>query len=194
MDVTKFLILFYKEQYYVFGICPCCKKIFQLSDCNISIKNKKISLPELSNIIKEQYKLDQEEGKLDSLQELFYEKQENYHFKKEEYQSVEPIIEKKVKMEGRKQAIKRIKKIDKVFMKRDIDPRDIRLLFSPVEFIVFPGMTDNEGFKEISFFSKRPTCIKEEKVSSSIKNSIKRGNLEFTLIRIDDNGKVSYER
>jgi len=194
MDITKFLIIFYKEQYYVFGICPCCNKIFQLPDCIVSIKNKKISLPELSNIINEQRKLDQEEEKLDSLQESFYEKQENYQFKKEEYQSVEPIIEKKVKLEGRKQAIKRIKKIDKVFVKRDIDPRDVRLLFSPVEFIAFPGMTDNDNFEEISFFSKRPACAKEEKVVVSIKNSIKKGNLEFTLIRIDDNGKVLYER
>lgn len=194
MDTTKFLVLFYKEQHYVFGVCPCCNKIFQLTDTVVSIENKRITLPEMDGILKKQRQADRDQENLDSLQESFYEKQQGLLSRQEQYAEVEPVIVRKVRIEGRRQALNRIKKIDRVFSKRNIDPRDIRLLFSPVEFIAFPGMTDDDNFREISFFAKRPRSRTEEKVTNSIRHTIKSGNLEFVLIRIDDNGKVTYER
>ena len=102
------------------------------------------------------------------------------------------VIEKKYKVEGRRQALAQIKKIDKVFTKRNIDPRDIRLIFDPIEFVVFKGVTDGEDVSAISFVSKSPQSKRQEKIIESLYKSVKNGDYEFTLIRINENGSVDY--
>lgn len=155
MDITKFLVLFYKERHYMFGICPCCNKTFQLSAVILFVMGKRVTLPELSKIIEEQERLDSYRGQVDLLGWDFNDLQNDLADKQEQYEKVEPIYTRKVKLRGRRQAVNQIKKIgmDKIFLKRDIYPKDVRLLFSPVEFVVFHGMTTKDNIEKISFMA-----------------------------------------
>ncbi len=196
MDITKFLVLFYKEQHYIFGICPCCNKIFQLSAAALFIMGKKVTLPELGEIIEEQEKLDSYKDRVKLLGWDFNDIQNDLSDKQEQYEKVEPIYTRKVVIKGRRQAVSQIKKIgmDKTFLKLNIYPKDARLLFSPVEFVVFHGMTSKDDVEKISFMSRRAKSRADEKIQSSIERTIENGNLEFVLIRADadERGKISY--
>ena len=107
---------------------------------------------------------------------------------------MEPLIIKKVRHEGRRQAIAKIKKVDKIFFRRKIDPRDIRLLFSPIDFVCFNGMTENKQVDGVTFLTRHPVDRIQEKVVKSIATAIQAGNIEFVLARIEDTGEVEYIR
>ena len=57
----------------------------------------------------------------------------------------------------------RIKKIDKVFTRKSIDPRDIRVTCSPVEFVSFNGMTESREIDSIEFINRRPASVPQER-------------------------------
>jgi len=193
MDITKFILIYYKEQQYVFGVCPCCNKIFRLSDCSIYFEGKKFPLKQLEYLNEQREIVEDKEDTLMELETHVDDVREEIEGLEEEYKcEIEPIIEKKYKVEGRKQALERIKKVDKVFTKRKIDQRDVRLLFDPIEYLVFRGLTDGEGISKISFVGKTPQSKRQETIIDTLEKSIRQGNYEFTLIRISDDGGINY--
>jgi len=191
-DYEKVVVCFYKEQYYIFGVCPCCKKIFQLTDCAVNIPGIKITFKQLHNIVKEREKLDKRRDAFESREDKYYENNERYQNRLDEFKTSDKIIEKRVRRSGRKLALKKIGKIDKVFSQKNIDPRDTRLIFSPVEFVIFNGLTEYKRIDSLLLLGKQPESSCQEKILNSIGKVIKTGNLEFTQIRIDENGKVTY--
>lgn len=193
MEINNFLIFFYKEQHFIFGICPCCAEIFQLSEATLFIPGKQITLPELRAIHAEENKVDQAEQKLESLSEKWESLNDKYEVEKSLYDIEEPEIIRKVKITGRRKANNLINKFDSTFTKKKIDLHDINLVFYPIEYIVFPGMTAKKDFSNIYLYSKKPRSRNDEKLINSIEGTLKKGNIEFTVIRIDDKGKISYE-
>ncbi len=192
VDYEKIVICLYKEQYYIFGVCPCCKKIFQLTDCVVNIPSGKITFKQLHDITKEREKLEKKRDAFDTGEYKYYENNEKYQSSLSEFKTGDKIVEKRIRKSGRKLALKKISKIDKVFSQKNIDPIDTRLIFSPVEFVVFNGMTENKNIDSLLFLGKHPESGSQEKILNSIGKVIKNGNLEFTQIRIDENGKVTY--
>jgi predicted Holliday junction resolvase-like endonuclease len=87
----------------------------------------------------------------------------------------------------------RIKKIDKIFTRKSIDPRDIRLVCSPVNFISFNGMTHEKDIESIEFINHRPRATFEEKTLESIERVVRKGNVDFVLVRVSDRGAVSHD-
>jgi len=193
MEINNFLIFFYKEQHFIFGICPCCAEIFQLSDATIFMPGRKIPLPELKAIQIEENKVEQAQQKLDLLSGKWEKLNDKYEDKKMLYDSEEPEIIRKVKITGRRKANNLINKFDSTFAKKNIDLHDINLLFYPVEYIVFPGMTAKKDFSNIYLYSKKPRNSKDERLIKSIDGTLKKGNIDFLVIRIDDKGKITYE-
>lgn len=194
MDFNKFILVFYQEQQFIFGICPCCNNFFQLSECSLSIKGKRIILPEVKGIMERQNQVSKLEERIGELEEKLFDQQDKYSNLEEEKKDMESHIEKRYRNEGRKQALKRMGKVDKVFIRRNIDPRDIRLIFNPVEYVAFKGLTDEEEVRSIAFVTRHIASRKNELAIDSLDRTINKGNLEFVLIRIDDDGRISYER
>lgn len=151
------MLCFYKEQRFIFGICPCCGKIFQLTDCAIYFRTKRMRIDELDVTIEKGQEMQKEQERLESMEEDLYELQDQAGYLEAEYkEKAKPIIERKYKVEGRKQALARIKRVDKVFTKRKFDPRDVRLIFDPVEYVDFKGLTEGEELSSIAFLAKAP--------------------------------------
>lgn len=150
-------------------------------------------IDELDATIEKGQEVQEAQGRLESMEGDLYELQDQAECLEAEYkEKVKPIIERKYKVEGRKQALARIKRVDKVFTKKKFDPRDVRLLFDPVEYVAFKGLTDGEEVSSIAFFAKTPQDRTQEKILESLSRTIKKGNYNFTLIKINDNGAVEY--
>src|SRR5215813_3452778 len=165
MDWLKFVLCFYKEQRFIVGICPCCQKIFQLIDCAIYFGTKRIRIDELDATIQKGQEVQKAQERLESTEGDLYELLEEAECLEAEYiEKVKPIIERKYKIEGRKQALAQISRVDKVFTKKRVAPRDLRLIFDPVEYVAFKGLTEGEKLTFIAFFAKSPRDRTQEKI------------------------------
>ena len=112
------LVKFFAIQRQIFGVCTCCGVIFRLSDANVYIK-KKPALDWMDKFDRSTVRLDKTEEKIAS------EKAE---------------VVKEAQEKGRKAAMKTIKKIDTIFSPNKYNPDDIKVMFHPVDFVIFNGM------------------------------------------------------
>jgi predicted Holliday junction resolvase-like endonuclease len=126
--MQKEVLEFYSSLRHIFGVCPCCGEIFRLSDCKLYQKKKPDS------DWKEE--LDKEIKRLETLEEKILEK---IATTKEAARTL-----------GRKNADKLVRKIDRVFFPLKLNCNDCKVIFHPIDFIVFNGMNNNEGDCEIN--------------------------------------------
>jgi predicted Holliday junction resolvase-like endonuclease len=85
-----------------------------------------------------------------------------------------------------------LKKLDPIFSGRKIDPQDVKVIFDPVEYIVFDGI-HKEKIKKIKLIGRKPKSKKEENIEKSINKAIKQGDYNFKVLRIDKNGNIELE-
>jgi predicted Holliday junction resolvase-like endonuclease len=166
-DITKFFEL----QRQIFGICPKCTEFFRLSDCKIFLKKKPI--PDWKD------KIDQENLRLEKLMERLEEKEEE--------------IREKARDKGRKLAQLTIKKIDPVFAPRKLDPDDAKVIFHPIDYIVFNGMNQAKSIKNIILLDRKAKQPEHRQIQRSIQRVIDRDNYEWQTLRVRECGKIQLE-
>ena len=66
------------------------------------------------------------------------------------------------------------------------------MLFHPVEYIVFRGLSDDECVA-LLFVDHPPDSHERERLQESLDQAIKKGNLEWQTFRIDSEGRVVQE-
>jgi predicted Holliday junction resolvase-like endonuclease len=120
---------FFDAQRRIFGLCPRCGDIFRLSACEIqggrrSTAHKRDWFDEIN---REMEKIEEASERLDL--------QEN-------------IIREKARAIGRKNAGAAIRKIDKLFRPRRMEPDEAKVIFHPVDYVVFRGMK-NGGTRDL---------------------------------------------
>ena len=70
------------------------------------------------------------------------------------------------------------------------DPQDVKVIFNPVTYVVFDGMSQRK-LKTIQLLATPPQNGATERMQSSIEGAISRGNVEFRTLRVDDRGRIS---
>ena len=95
--------------------------------------------------------------------------------------------------QGRKQAKQRLKEIDPVFSGTGVDPQDVKVVFDPVEYVVFHGLASVYGVKFIEFISRSPSNKKQEVLIESISKTINNGDVEFETLRMRNDGSFEVE-
>lgn len=174
------LIYVIDEFQSVYGFCPCCREVFRLADA-------KLKFPSLVSKDDPIFKLKLLESKVDKQEELL----SNY---KEKMDEALKIARERAQAGGRKLAKKRLKRIDPIFFGRNIDTQDVKTIFDPVNFVVFDQMNSDSGLiKGIEFIALKPNSKRRELVLGSIDKAIKRGYLEFKIIRVDRQGEINIE-
>ncbi len=165
------MVKFFSLQRQIFGICPHCSDFFRLSDCNIFLKRKPV--PDwMDEINKEKDKLTELEGKLEE--------------KKGELQE-------KAREKGRKLAQKAIKKIDPVFAPRKLNADDAKVIFHPIDYIVFKGMKDRGSIERILLLDREAKDSNHRAIQKSIEKVIEHENYEWQTMRVQEDGKIKVE-
>jgi predicted Holliday junction resolvase-like endonuclease len=124
----KEIISFYSTLRELFVFCPACQKPHRLSDCKLFQKSK----PESD--WKE--KLDKDLDRLGQMEELLEEKIE--------------LAREAARLVGRKSADKAIKQIDPIFAPLKLNCDDSKVIFHPLDFIVFHGMKNRDKPCEVT--------------------------------------------
>lgn len=167
MDLERSLA----ESGSILGICPCCGEVFRLSDAHLFVKGKKPG-SEFDKIDRAFVSLARAEEKLDDM---------------------EDELREAAREKGRRQAKRKLKKIDPVFSGQGIDPQDVKVIFHPVEYVVFEGL-NKDRFRQISLMAHRPTSREHERVQDSVKKAVRKGNVEFYTLKVAADGGIEAER
>ena len=166
-DVLKFFAL----QRQIFGICPKCQDFFRLSDCKIYIKKKPVA--------DWMDKITLEEDRLDDAEEKLEEKKKD--------------LQKKAQEKGRKRAQLVVKKIDPIFTPRKLDPDDAKVIFHPIDYIVFNGMKKADSIKNIILLDRQEKGTEHRALQKSIEKVVERENYEWQTLRVQEDGKIKVE-
>jgi predicted Holliday junction resolvase-like endonuclease len=153
---------------HILGVCPCCSDLFYLSETRPYLAGKQPHSV-VDRLRSAERRLEQEEEKLDK---------------------AEFLLREKAAAAGLRTAKKLLKKIDPVFSGAGFDPHDVKVIFDPVTYVVFNGMSRGD-IHEIVLLAKPPENALSERVQSSIVKAIQNGNVEFKTIRVDNEGKVA---
>ncbi|HEY8950082.1 MAG TPA: Holliday junction resolvase-like protein [Rhizomicrobium sp.] len=157
----------FSELGYLLGICPneFCGELMRITDAHPFLKGKRPR-----SVLDE---IEEQEDRLERALERLEEKEQE--------------LRETARLLGLKQAKKRLKVIDAVFSASRIDPQDVKVLFDPVEYVVFDGMNDDR-LRRVLFLAHPPTSKQSEAALTSMSQAIERGNLEFRTLRVLEDG------
>ena len=167
-DIYKFFTL----QRQIFGVCHNCNEIFRLSDTELYLKGK----PQndwMDNLTSNEEKLDQMEQKLDEKQT-------------EMRQEARKI--------GRDQAQKAIKKIDKIFAPKRINADDAKVLFHPIDYVVFDGLSKQDNVvSRVIFYDRIAKTDSHKKLQDNLRKVISDKKFDFITLKIDEMGSRKFK-
>ena len=165
------MVKFFSLQRQIFGICPNCSDFFRLSECNIFLKRKPV--PDWMD------EINKEKGRLTELEEKLEEKK--------------GALQEKAREKGRKLAQKAIKKIDPVFAPRKLNADDAKVIFHPIDYIVFKGMKEGASIKGILLLDREPKDGNHRAIQRSIEKVVEHENYEWQTLRVQEDGKIKVE-
>ena len=164
----------------VLAICSCCGNIFRLVEAKFIFPQARPKTCKYLELIALEGKLSDQEGRLASAEEKFDEKLQAQR------QTLTEL--------GRRQAKKRLKKIDPTFSANDIDPQDVKVIFDPVEYLIFHGLNSQDGVDLVEFVSRSPNSRTQEAIFKSIDKTIREGDVEFETLHLRDDGSFEIRR
>jgi predicted Holliday junction resolvase-like endonuclease len=166
--MSGYLGRIFSELGHVLGVCPCCGELFYLSETRPYLSGKE-SHSVVDRLRNAERRLERQEEKLNE---------------------IEDFLREKAAMAGLRTAKKLLKKIDPVFSGAGYDPHDVKVIFDPVTYVVFNGMSRGT-VRDIVLLAKPPNNAIAERVQSSIGKAIRSGNVEFKTLHVDNDGKVA---
>ncbi|HWB90747.1 MAG TPA: Holliday junction resolvase-like protein [Puia sp.] len=170
----KEIISFYSTLRELFVFCPACETPHRLSDCKLFQKSK----PEAD--WKE--KLDKDLERLGRIEELLEEKIE--------------VAREAARLVGRKAADKAIRQIDPIFAPLKLNCDDSKVIFHPLDFIVFHGMKNREKpceVTEIVLLDKAAKTGEALEVQKSLEKAVRQKKVEWMTLRVEQDGGIKIE-
>ena len=161
------LLKYFIFQRQIFGICPHTTTFFRLSEAHIYQKKK----PESD----------------------WYQKIDNFKMflqkKADRIDEQEDSIREKSKVEGRKKANRVIRKIDHMFHPLKLNPDDSKVIFHPIDFVVFNGMK-KDNMKNLILLDGVKSKKEDKVVQRSIETAIEKEKYEWITLKVKDDGLI----
>jgi predicted Holliday junction resolvase-like endonuclease len=102
-------------------------------------------------------------------------------------------LQEKAREKGRKLAQKAIKKIDPVFAPRKLNADDAKVIFHPIDYIVFRGMKDSDSIRGILLLDRQAKDGNHRAIQRSIEKVVEHENYEWQTMRVLEDGKIKVE-
>jgi predicted Holliday junction resolvase-like endonuclease len=119
-----------------------------------------------------------EENRLDGLEEKLEERKKD--------------LQEKAREAGRKLAKMAVKKIDPVFTPHKLNPDDAKVIFHPIDYVVFDGMK-KESIKNIILLDRQEKGTDHRAVQKSIERVVEQEKYEWETLRVQEDGKIKVE-
>jgi predicted Holliday junction resolvase-like endonuclease len=164
----------------ILAICPCCGEMFRLVEGKFVFPKTAVKTCEYLDLVTLEKQVATEKERLALAEYRFQEKLD--------------LQKKRLAQKGQKQAKRKLKKIDPVFSAREIDPQDVKVIFDPVEYVIFHGLNSARGLSHLEFISRQPRSKLHEVTTRSIERTIKHGNVSFETLRLKDDGSFDVRK
>ena len=165
------IIKFFSAQRQIFGICPNSGQFFRLSDCKLYTRGR----PTRDWMDD----LEAEDGRIDRYQEKI--------------DAGEEEVREASREKGRRRAARIMRKADPLFRPRRLDPDDAKVIFHPVDYLVFKGMKSAPPISKLVFLDRKPETREHRTLQRSIEKTVEKGKYEWLTLRVGDDGKVEEE-
>lgn len=159
---------FFNVQRQIFGICPRSGELFRLSDCKVYLRTKPVH--------DWMDKLESESARLNLVEEKIEEKKE--------------ALREKAREKGRRLARLAVKRIDPIFTPRKLNPDDAKVIFHPIDYIVFNGMKEAEAIKDVSLLDRKTDSPDRRSLQDNIEDVVSKGNYEWLTLRVREDGSI----
>lgn len=155
---------------HIVGLCPHCGHLFRVADAR----------PHLKSSTRTTFldRLEREEAKLDQAVELL--------------EAEEVTLRAAARKQGLHHANRKLRSIDRVFSRARLNPHDVKVIFHPVEYVVFDGM-NRDKLRRVLLLANEPATGAEEKVSKSIARAVDAGNYDFRTLRVSADGALAMQ-
>lgn len=166
--MTDYLLLV-KEQRHIFSVCPECGTVHRLSDLQLAKKGK--------------YTPDWLDG--------FDKKRTGIENRMARLEEQASMLQKQAKLLAERTELpKALAKVAPLFTKEKVDPRHVRTIFDPVEFVVFNGMGTDDGVRSVTLLhvSARPNLV------NSIEATVARKDYGWSTLKVNEDGTVEEKR
>jgi predicted Holliday junction resolvase-like endonuclease len=154
----------------ILAVCPRCEGLFYLSEAHPYLAGK-----QPKSVVD---RLRAEIRKLDLIDE--------------ELQELESELRRKAATQGLEAAKASLRKIDPIFSGAGHDPQDVKVIFHPITYVAFSGLSEG-NVNKVLLLDHAATDAHTARLHGSLDRAIKRGNLEFKTLRVHDDGKVTSE-
>jgi len=153
------------------GLCPCCGELFRLSDSKVFLKTR--PKKDWMDILQARDAL------LDGVEERI--------------DDAEEALREKARIVGRRAAQLAVRRIDPVFAPRRLNADDAKVLFHPVDYVVFRGMKEQGTIREIILLDGETRAADRIRLQKSIEKVIEMGNYEWLTVRVQEDGAIVEE-
>lgn len=154
----------------IYGICPCCGELFRLSEARVFTPSLPVKTP-FDEVAENWLRLD---------------------LQVERFEAREARVRAEARLVGQRAARRRLRSIVPFFLKRRVDPNDVKVLFTPVHYVAFRGMTDR-NCSSVDFIDTPAVAKQQEVLQESMFQAISAGRMAWWTLRIDEDGRVSTE-
>lgn len=171
--MRKEILEYYSVLRQLFVLCPSCGTLHRLSECKLFQKYKPDS--------DWKDKLDGELARLERAEEAILQKIE-------EGREASRVL-------GRRAANKRVRQIDQIFAPLKLNCDDSKVIFHPIDFVVFHGMKDPKScaITEIILLDKAKKTGEALTVQKSVEKAVRRGQYEWMTLRVKEDGAIQAE-
>ena len=85
-----------------------------------------------------------------------------------------------------------MKKVDPIFAPRKLNPDDAKVMFHPIDYVVFSGLK-NGPIKNIILLDREAKEQSHRRIQESIQRVIDWGNYEWQTLRVNNSGEIKTE-
>lgn len=207
------LARFFKTARHLWGRCPRCGDLFRLSEAAISFGNEPPA-DWLRRLQRKQEEADQESDELQSWQGELEVRESQLADQERNLTSRERNLEKTARemakgmikddktvkallKDARRQAIQRsrstllgslFERLAPFFAHFDHDPRDVRALMNPIDYVVFDGLTINRRVERIVFVEVKCGTSTESPAQRSVFQTIREGRVSVETWQVGKRG------
>ena len=93
---------------------------------------------------------------------------------------------------GRAAAMKTTKKIDPIFYPNKYNPDDVKVMFHPVDFVIFNGMKKND-ITNLVLFDREVKERSQKSLQKSIEKTVNKENYEWITMHVSEDGSFEYK-
>jgi len=207
------LARFFKTASHLWGRCPCCGDLFRLSDAAISFNTEPPSdwlrgfQRKQEQVAADRNEVETWKGELDNREGELAERERDItlrerNLEKTAREMAKGMIKddktvKSLLADAKRQAVLRsrstllghlFERLAPFFQRFDHEPRDVRALMNPIDYIVFDGLTINRKVDRVVFVEVKCGTSRESQAQKSIIQAVREGRISVETWQVGKRG------